>query len=213
MINLVAIYYENYKKIYDMKRIVLTLLLINFLSPSVKGNSFDTLYVNPNPCDSVTTIHYTISHTDSITLEIFNNLGQATKIFFTKFLMTAGTYSTVYVTDSLPDGFYYVRLKIGASQKSTKFLKSKGNGVGLIEKTLNLSDFNVYPNPTTSILKIEYQGVKNYIIKDITCKTIFFIQTTLNEIDLSNLSPGNYILEIYSDKKKLIATKKIIRSQ
>ena len=72
----------------------------------------------------MTTIHYTISHTDSITLAIFNNLGQATKIFFTKFLMTAGTYSTVYVTDSLPNGLYVVRLKIGSSQKSTKFLKS-----------------------------------------------------------------------------------------
>ena len=127
--------------------------------------------------------------------------------------MTAGTYSTVYVTDSLPNGLYSVRLKIGSSQKSAKILKSKGNGVGLIEKTLNVSDFNVYPNPTASILKIEYQGVKNYIIKDITGKTIFFIQTTLNEIDLSNLSQGNYILEIYSDKKKLITTKKIIRSQ
>ena len=82
MINLVAIYYENYKKIYDMKRIVLTLLLINFLSPSVKGNSADTLYVNPNPCDSVTTIYYSISNTDSITLEIFNTWTSNENIFY-----------------------------------------------------------------------------------------------------------------------------------
>ena len=194
-----------------MRNIVLTLLLINFLTTSVKATSGDTLYVNPNPCDSVTTIYYTISQTDSVTLRVSNVLGQITKTFFTKSLMTAGSYSIIYVTDSLPNGVYFVSLKIGSSQRTAKVIKSKG--VGLNENHPSLTDFVVYPNPTTSILNIEYQGLKSYVILDLNGKTILQNQTDLNEINLSDLSTGTYVLKIYSDNNKLLSTKKIIKTQ
>lgn len=67
-----------------MRNVVLNLLLINFLMTSVKGANGDTLYVNPNPCDSVTTIYYTIYQTDSITLRISDILGQVKKTLIVK---------------------------------------------------------------------------------------------------------------------------------
>ncbi|WP_317899717.1 T9SS type A sorting domain-containing protein [Aurantibacillus circumpalustris] len=194
-----------------MKKLILTFLLINFLLTSVKGANGDTLFVNPNPCDSVTTIYYTLSQTDSVSLDISSVLGQVTKTFFTKSLLTAGSYSIVYVTDPLPNGVYFVSLKIGSSQKITKIVKSKG--VGLIENSLSTPDFIVYPNPTTSILNIEYHGLKSCVIIDTNGKIVLQKQTDINEINLSDLSIGTYFLKMYSDNNQLLATKKIIKSQ
>ncbi|MCU0360014.1 MAG: T9SS type A sorting domain-containing protein [Bacteroidia bacterium] len=194
-----------------MKKLILALVLMNFLTISVKGVNGDTLYVNPNPCDSVTTIYFTISQTDSISLDVYNAWGQLIKSFFTKSLLSTGSYSIIYVTDSLPNGIYFVWLKIGSSQRAAKIIKSKE--VGLNENHPSLTDIVVYPNPTTCVLNIQYQGLKSYVIIDRNGKVILQNQTDLNEIDLSNLSTGTYLLKIYSDNNKLQSTKKIIKTQ
>ena len=194
-----------------MKNIILTLLLINCLSTSVWASNGDTLYVNPNPCDSITTIHFTISQTDTISLDVYDVVAVLKKNIFTNTILPGGTYAINYITDSLPSGVYFVKLKINSTSKIVKLIKAQG--VGIHENSLPLTKINVFPNPTTDILNIEYNGIKTIQLVDLNGKTIYQTKTDQSVINLSSFTTGVYILQVYTDKKELIVNQKIIKTQ
>jgi hypothetical protein len=75
-----------------------------------------------------------------------------------------------------------------------------------IDKIENF-DFNIYPNPTTGIIKIDAEfEIKNIKIFDILGKLI--IETAEKEIDLSSYSKGIYLVKIETQDK--IKTYKIL---
>lgn len=194
-----------------MKKLILTLLFATSLATSVQATNTDTLYVNPNPCDSVTTIHFSISQTDTISLDVYDVVGQLKKNFFTNTILPGGLYSINFITYPLPYGVYFVRLKINSTLKVAKIIKTQG--VGINENSSSLTKINVFPNPTADKLNISYNGLKTIQLIDLSGKTVYQTQTDLNIINLSNIATGGYILQVYTDKKELIVNQKIIKTQ
>lgn len=81
------------------------------------------------------------------------------------------------------------------------------------DKTLAVADINknqlsIYPNPTSDYVKVS--GVKkidNVRIFDMTGKIVK--ETTASEIDVKNLSVGQYIINVYSDNE--VISRKFIK--
>jgi hypothetical protein len=141
-----------------IKKIFLLLLCVKFFSICAQSSNIDSLYINPNPCDSVTTIYFTISGTDTVSLDVYDNLAQLKKNFYTNAILPSGSYTINYITDSLPNGSYFVRLKVNSTFKIVKLLKVIG--VGINERPFSLPDITVYPNPSNDKLIIEFNSDK-----------------------------------------------------
>ena len=67
---------------------------------------------------------------------------------------------------------------------------------------------NIYPNPTSSMFTIEGEGIKNILIYNTQGKVVGKYKK-INIIDLSQLSNGNYFIEINTTKGTIL--KKIIK--
>ncbi|MAY83467.1 MAG: secretion protein [Flavobacteriales bacterium] len=83
------------------------------------------------------------------------------------------------------------------------------SGVGIDETSLN-DQITVYPNPVNDQLKISHQGIdlQEYQLIDLGGRVI--LRGLIgNQLDLSNIPSGQYILRIISDDQ--VATKKIIK--
>jgi len=78
-------------------------------------------------------------------------------------------------------------------------------GIGLPEP--KLASFNLFPNPATNRIQISHssQGSEVVIIRDLLGKAVLNTRISDNEsIDVSNLSPGPYVVSIGGVSKKLI---------
>lgn len=69
---------------------------------------------------------------------------------------------------------------------------------------INLS---VYPNPTTGIVAVEGEGIKNVEVMDMTGRTV--MTTSNSVVDMTNLSNGLYMLRINTEKGAF--TQKIVK--
>ncbi len=76
-----------------------------------------------------------------------------------------------------------------------------------------LSDLAVYPNPTTHGLTLEgniYQ-VRYYQIVDMPGRSLGLHPLQGNRIDLQDLQPGLYVIQLLDEGKRLMATVKIVK--
>lgn len=107
------------------------------------------------------------------------------------------------------NGSYAVEVTINGCKDTTHCYSI--NNVGIEGKTIN--DLNVYPNPTTEILNIDFENKGNYSLFSIDGKQILQngrLQPKLTSIDMSNLNTGIYILRVITDEANVI-TKRIIK--
>ena len=167
----------------------------------------DTLYVSPNPFDLITIIHFDIVQTDTISLNVYNPSGHSVKMFFHNTILPSGSYSINFQADSLPNGIYFVGLKINSSKTLSKEIvkTTLGNNVNEFKKQKQL----VYPNPTAGLLTIPYNGTKTIIITDLNGKVCKRSTITTNSLSLLDLDIGVYILTVLSDKEKILTIQKI----
>ncbi len=194
-----------------MKKIAFILLLIGSFGITAKGLNGDTLYINPNPCDTLTNIHFVTSQTDTVSLEVFDVLGQTTHAFFQNTILPSGSYSINFITTLIPSGIYFVRLKI-SSTVITKKLIVDHSLVGLEEQYIAVSEINIFPNPFINTLNIEYSGQKTIQLIDESGKLILQTKINSNNIIVNDVLNGIYILRVVNDENKLIVNKKIIKS-
>lgn len=85
--------------------------------------------------------------------------------------------------------------------------------IGILETNEEQTTFDIFPNPTHDMLNINISGfdeTANLSISNVQGQTVLKkeITGTANQIDLSNIAKGLYIMHIYTDK--LSFTKKII---
>ena len=77
---------------------------------------------------------------------------------------------------------------------------------------LQISGFEIYPNPTNGVLFIKSDNFAIVNVKVINTLGELVLEKQIgihdNKIDISNMSKGIYYLEFYNDK--LIETKKIV---
>jgi hypothetical protein len=165
----------------------------------------DTLIVSPNPFDSVAVIEFSIANNDTIWVGVFNVTGSTVKTYYNATVLSSGTYTLNFDGDTLPNGIYFVRLKINSTITQTVKLIKNANAVGINEGSMPEYNFVIYPNPTTSIMKIsdeqnQFQNatieIKNYF------GHVVYTNPFSSQIDLHNLSAGMYFLTIQDKGNK-----------
>jgi hypothetical protein len=183
-------------------------LTINQYLYKIKNANIDTLYVNPNPCDSLATIHFTLANNDSVTLMVYNVLGQLVKTFYVNTALSAGVHSINYVTDSLLNGVYFLKLKGIAFTLTTKFIKDNTTS---IDKTLPLNNIRVYPNPVETLLNMDDIGYKHINIINTLGKIVATYTTVDTTINVAQLPAGSYVLLVVDVSGNIINSSKIIK--
>ena len=78
----------------------------------------------PNPFNPVTTIQYSISNEDYITLRIYNSLGEEIKTLVNE-QQTKGNYSVNFNASNLPSGIYFYTLVAGNYRETKKMVLLK----------------------------------------------------------------------------------------
>jgi hypothetical protein len=78
----------------------------------------------PNPFNASTTIAYTISDPQAVSLKIYDITGRETGILVDKF-QTAGTYRVIFDGSSLVSGIYFYRLQAGDLAETGKMVLLK----------------------------------------------------------------------------------------
>ena len=189
-----------------IKTFALLTMLCSLTISSFSTNS-DSLTVSPNPFYSLTVIHFDITQNDTISLNVFNLLGQNVKSFFQNTILPSGSYSINFQDDSIPIGIYMVQLKINSDTTlSKKIIKL---GVGINENEILKQKQLIYPNPTTGLLTIPYEGIKKVIVTDLNGRILKTLTISINTVSLFDLNIGTYIVTILSDKEQIFSTQKI----
>src|SRR5690554_1539217 len=107
---------------------------------------------------------------------------------------------TLSLHDALPI-YYQVKVyKEGCIETSSCYYYS---ALGL-EDNKNNKPFVIYPNPTRNILFIEGVNVKNIRILELSGKEVLVIKN-MNQIDVSHLSKGLYLIEINNSEARLFS--------
>lgn len=89
-----------------------------------------------------------------------------------------------------------------------RFIISEGNTAAIEENVV--SDFKIYPNPTSNELTIQFEGSSEFIIVDGLGRMISYGKLSENgstKIDVSNLNEGVYFIQIDGKTKQFLKTK------
>jgi hypothetical protein len=193
-----------------MKKIKILALLTILCCPTIKGFSVntDTLYISPNPFDSITVIHFDIVQNDTILLNIYDRWGNSVKTFFQNTVLPSGFYSINFIADTLPNDIYIVVLKINSTKTLMKNVIKTTLGINENETVKSIQ--HIYPNPTTGMLRIPFDGLKTIIVTDFNGRIFKNIALKTKTISLSDLESGEYIMTILSEKRQIISTEKIV---
>ncbi|HNI79420.1 MAG TPA: T9SS type A sorting domain-containing protein [Saprospiraceae bacterium] len=194
-----------------IKRLLLVTLL-TFSCGTTFSQTIDSLSVFPNPFATSTTIHFDIVQSDTITLRVFNPLGQTVRTFFQSTVLPSGSYNINFVGDSLADGIYFVRLDIGSTKSLIKKAIKSGS-TAIIENNKVIDKIFIYPNPTNDLITIPISGNKTINVTDLNGKIIKTVTTDQQVISLLDLSAGQYFITILTNQNEIITTQKILKSE
>jgi len=124
----------------------------------------------------------------------------------------------LYITGTFKDTSTFGSFHLDAAGGTDIFIAKTGMNVGINEvKSSDNSNFNVYPNPSTGYLTVNYSSTENTSLNirltNVEGQIIYSEQKQLNGIynqnlDFSSLAKGIYFLEIITNKETLV--KKII---
>jgi hypothetical protein len=195
-----------------MKRKILRLLPTLFLSHSSFSQPFqDSLRVSPNPFIKHTDIFFSFSSHDTVSLKIYQNVGQMVGIInlFADSVMSAGAYSDSLFMDSYPDGTYYALLFLGHRKTIVKPIQ-KGNVSGLREPEISGLYIHCFPNPAKDQLSITFKGSSTsgkYRIYSALGVVVQegLIQSNHSVIPLNNHTQGVYVIEIENGGQRSIS--------
>ena len=79
-----------------------------------------------------------------------------------------------------------------------------------VNNTINNSEISIYPNPATNMIHISCPVKYIAVITAIDGKTVISY-TDADEINISSLSKGLYIISVYNEDKQLIKVEKLIK--
>lgn len=79
-----------------------------------------------------------------------------------------------------------------------------GNNIVLANEAPTDKQFVVYPNPTTGILKWNFENIKSISIFDATGRELFFKNTANQELNLENLPENTYFIKFSDGKNNFI---------
>ena len=203
-----------------MKKII----LLKFFTSCFKSNA--QIIASPITFNESTTFTFTIDSTCIVNLAVYHYLDRTqlreranrwvkpVKFLLKDSVMKAGTYNIKYTpTFDLESGYY----NIGMSAKNSKSGWSRATGTkvlytgGITKPTTKNTTSIVYPNPANKNITINCVNIKKIEIFDLDGKLIKSISTSEKTISVSELNAGEYIINVYSEENKLIATEKLFK--
>ena len=194
-----------------IKRLLFIILLIITCGPTF-SQTVDSLTIYPNPFNTSTTIHFDLVQTDTITLQVFNSLGQTVRTFYQSTVLPSGSYHMNLNGDSLIEGVYFIKLEIGSTisivKKAIKF-----GPTSIVENYKLDHKLIVFPNPTNNRITIPIQGNKTVIIADMHGKIIKSFTTDQQVISLFDIAAGQYVITILNNENEIITTQKMIKHE
>jgi hypothetical protein len=197
-----------------MKKInqLLLVSLLTFCVGTTFSQTADSLSVFPNPFNVSTTIHFDIVQSDTITLRVFNAVGQTIRTFFNSTILPSGSYNINLLGDSLADGIYFVRLDIGSTKTITKKAIKNGS-TSSIADTKAVDKFFIFPNPTNDLITIPMVGNKTIIVADLNGKILKSFSTDHQVISLLDFAAGQYFITILTNKNEILTTQIILKRE
>jgi len=144
---------------------------------------------------------------DTISLNVYNLWGNVVRTYFQNTVLPSGSYSINFLSDTLPNEIYTVVLKINSTKTLVK--NAIKTTLGINENNIPSKNKLIFPNPTTGMLTIPYEGVKKVIVTDLNGRILKNLTIHTKNVSLSDLNNGTYILTILSDKEQIFSTQKI----
>ena len=194
-----------------INRLLLTTLLTFYFGTSF-SQTLDSLNILPNPFSNSTTIYFDIVQSDTITLRVFNPIGQTVRTFYQSTILPSGSYSINLVGDSLADGLYFIRLDIGSTKAITK-KAVKSSSTSIVENSRLVNKLIVFPNPTNDQIIIPINGNKTITVTDLNGKIVKSVKTDQQIISLLDLTAGQYFITILTIQNEIITTQIILKSE
>ena len=197
-----------------MKKIkpLILITLLTFACGPTFSQTVDSLSIYPNPFNTSTTIHFDLVQPDTITLQVFNPLGQTVRTFYQSTVLPSGSYHMNLNGDSLVQGIYIIKLDIG-STKSVVKKAFKISPTSIVENNKLDHQSIVFPNPTNDHITIPIQGNKNIIIADMHGNIVKSFTTDQQVISLLDIAAGQYLITILNNENEIIAKQKMIKGE
>ncbi|MGY8951684.1 MAG: T9SS type A sorting domain-containing protein, partial [Flavobacteriales bacterium] len=166
-------------------------------------------YTNAAGCDSIVTLNLIINDNPVVSISSSNNILSAITTGGTSpysYLWTGALNSTNAIVTPIASGDYCVQVTDANGCVSSEVCE---NVIINAINDLYLSKFNVYPNPTSDFVTLDFNTVikGDYTVKIISSngdqvyehRILDFNGDYTKNINLSNLAKGNYIIQIHSD--------------
>ena len=190
--------------------------LQNGVTYTMTGVYMDTI-VNTSGCDSIVTLDLTIDTIDNaIGLNGSVLTADQTGAAYQWFDCSGGNYVAINGATSQSyavtlDGDYAVEVKLNSCTDTSTCVNVVL--VGLAENDQQVENFKIYPNPTTGLIKVQFEeyGVDEELmyIYDLEGRIVGWkeVHNKVEELDLSELKNGLYIISYRGNWRKLVLTK------
>lgn len=172
--------------------IVVIVGLVTIAGQAQTKDSVLTISQNPFATQTVLTIPNLIN--DTVSLKIYNPLGSIVADFFEDTIIT-GTVIKTFYADTLPNGFYFIRLTINSVDHTYKVLKNSS----LNAETLTIEkELTLYPQPTIDKVFIKSKcKIIEVRVFDCNGRKVLEQKSDYNNgIDLTDLKKGIYLLHV-----------------
>ena len=226
----------NADKYYKMKikiLVFLTLVSMSCFSQSIGGLKIDNA-ISSNPLK----VQFSVYQKDSVFMNLYDRWGNVIKNILPKDLYEAGTYKIEYtLAEHLKTDTYIYQLIssdkrlsgnllfidfIGSAKSSDKvkitYLDTTNiliiDTLNCVKKATNLRNYETFPISESLIfhdnLKINFSGVDNLVLYDLSGKFIRRLIINSNLIHLQDLNNGIYV-GLFYEKGDIIKTIKMIK--
>jgi len=174
------------------------LLLTHFVTIAQADSAFVTISINPFIDSTQISLHNI--QNDTISMTLYNNLGQVMAGIMDSSIVLNDT-SLYYNGLSLNNGVYFLKTTINDSSITTQLVKNDAlTNLDIIRSKNN--EISVWPNPVVNSLRIDCISLINQVtIYDIFGNIVKNCKTG-NSVEVSSLSPGNYFLIIQTESDK-----------
>ncbi len=195
-----------------MKTLKIILLFVVLITTKISiAQTQDTLTAYPNPFSCLLTIKFEVPQDDTITLEVYNIIGQVEASLYKNLPLKKGSYTYVWRADTVADGVYNLNYQCGSSYTFKRKIVKNGNCETAAINTVKETEFIIYPNPTTGILIIPLNGTKQITITDLTGKLLKQQTTTAEQISIADIPSGSYIVNVVLVDDKKVTVQKVIK--
>lgn len=173
------------------------------------NNTATKVLTNASGCDSIITLDLTILNVDVTTTLNANTLtANATGATYQwidcsdNSLISGATDASFVATVS---GDYAVIVNDGTCTDTSVCENVTVTSVGDLTLNANEDNYRIYPNPTTNKVSISnfHTGIENITVMDLTGRTVMSFKPMADQIDLSHLDNGIYLIQMNVGDKKI----------